>query len=533
MALISLTTILLTLQLALTVTLGASGHLKCTPESFTSNLPPSATLEAVSRVPENGTYGEGPLVDIPHPENATNIPSLCAVTVRVQSSPSSSYRLGLFLPDHYESRFLMIGNGGFGGGIHWFDMAIGPRNGMAALSTDTGHNSSATEADWALNHPEKQIDWGWRAVHGSAELGKDIITAYYGKSPGHSYFMGCSTGGRQGLKEAQNFPETFDGVIIGAPAWWTTHLNPFLTRVGLTNLSPTSPTYISPTLFPIISQHVLFQCDALDGHIDKIISRPDLCHPDFSPLLCSSSSSSSSPCLTQSQITTLQNLYSPPTNIHPGLSPSSEPQFSSLLSNTLSPYGLGYIRDFLLNNPTFSPQDASTLDSLITLADQLNPGNASANYFEGMIDYAKRGGKVLLYHGMADGLVPMDGTILFYTKTVETLDKLGMVPEIDDWMRMFLIPGMQHCFGTPVEVGTNAPWYFEGPFQGFSLKSLPDEQTQDGNVIRQMIQWVEEGNQVDNMVARTWKDSFDPESEGKKVANISKWKGNWESTYDA
>ena len=105
---------------------------------------------------------------------------------------------------------------------------------MASLSTDTGHSATSADTTWARNQPEKKTDWGWRAIHGSTVLGKQLVQAYYGdQALGYSYYSGCSTGGRQGLKELQNFPDSFDGALIGAPAWWTSHLNNYVTQAGL------------------------------------------------------------------------------------------------------------------------------------------------------------------------------------------------------------------------------------------------------------------------------------------------------------
>jgi feruloyl esterase len=97
-------------------------------------------------------------------------------------------------------------------------------NGFAALSTDTGHLSAVFDASWALNKPESIIDWGYHALHEFVVLGKEVTEAYYNCQIQYSYYSGCSTGGRQGLKEVQMFPEDFDGVLTGAPAWWTSHL---------------------------------------------------------------------------------------------------------------------------------------------------------------------------------------------------------------------------------------------------------------------------------------------------------------------
>ena len=181
---------------------------------------PNASVEAVVPVPAGGSYGEG-VADVPYPYNPTGLPELCAVTIKVVSSSSSSYRFGLFLPtaSQWNSRFLAMGNGGFAGGINWLDMGPGPHYGFATISTDLGHSSGITDLTWALNAPEKRSDWGWRALHGSSVLGKELTQGYYGKALDYSYYSGCSTGGRQGLREIQEFPDTFDGALIGAAAW--------------------------------------------------------------------------------------------------------------------------------------------------------------------------------------------------------------------------------------------------------------------------------------------------------------------------
>jgi len=124
------------------------------------------------------------------------------------------------------------GNGGFGGGINWNDMETNALNGFAAVSTDTGHLSISFDASWALNKPESIIDWGYRAMHESVVMGKAITEAYYNSKIKYSYYASCSTGGRQGLKEIQRFPEDFDGVLAGAPAWWTSHLQTWSLEVG-------------------------------------------------------------------------------------------------------------------------------------------------------------------------------------------------------------------------------------------------------------------------------------------------------------
>jgi feruloyl esterase len=164
---------------------------------------------------------------------------------------------------------------------------------------------------FAYNAPGKVTNWGYRALHGSIVLGKVLTRSYYGKELAYSYYSGCSTGGGQGLKEAEMFPDDFDGIVAGAPAWWTTHLQLWNTKVGLYNLPTTAPYHIPSSLFPIIGDALLKQCDPQDGLMDNIISDPT--RYDFRPeaLLCGSNitNSTTSGCLTSPQIDTLYHLY--------------------------------------------------------------------------------------------------------------------------------------------------------------------------------------------------------------------------------
>jgi feruloyl esterase len=157
-------------------------------------------------------------------------------------------------------------------------VAEGVGYGFAAMSTDTGHSSISSDITWALNAPERKVDFGYRAMHGSVTLAKRIVTAHYGSASEFNYFSGCSTGGRQGLKEIQMYPEDFDGVLIGAPAWWTSHLQPWSIQTALYNLPTSAAHHIPASLFPAIGREVLRQCDGQDGVMDDIISDPAGCH---------------------------------------------------------------------------------------------------------------------------------------------------------------------------------------------------------------------------------------------------------------
>ena len=484
----------------------------CNERFFQSRLPRGMSVERVDSLIQGSIYGEG-IIDLAYPALATNLPALCALTIKVTSSPTSSYRFGLFLPDDWNGRFLMVGNGGFGGGINWIDMASGAHYGFATASTDTGHNSISTDVTWAFDAPQKRIDWGWRSIHGSTQQGKASTKAYYGCSVEYSYYSGCSTGGRQGLKEVQIAPDSFDGALIGSAAWDTSHVNNFATQIGSYDLPVTSPGFVSTLGFSAIAEEVIRQCDAADGVLDGIVSAPQLCDFRISALQCGEGSGSglnASFCLTAAQTETIQKIYGDWRSdsgelLYPGLTLSSEDQWYTILGGLEpSSLGVGYQRYFLYNDPTWRWQDFN--DSAVSFAEKHDVSQATAAQYD-VSAFKDKGGKVLMYHGIADGLVPTKGSELYYNRTLE-----AMGPNIDDFFRLFLVPGMQHCAGTVV----NAPWYFAGGSQasviGTDAWSVPGFSDKKHDALLALMAWTEHGSAPDEIVATAWKSTYAPAS---------------------
>lgn len=351
-----------------------------------------------------------------------------------------------------------MGNGGFGGGINWLDMGAGVGYGFATVSTGTGHNSISTDASWALHNPEKKTDWGWRSMHGTVTLGKLLVEAFYETKIAYSYYNGCSTGGRQGLKEVQVSPDSFDGVIVGASAWYVSHLNPWVTKVGTYNLPKNASNRIDISLFPTMAAEVLKQCDDLDGVSDGIVSVPRECTPDYSTISCSKPGANGSACLTFDQIQTAKNVYadyraSTGELLYPGLFPGCENQWYLVLNYTdTSPYGINFIRDFLYDDPSW--YWTSYNDSVVADAVRLNPGNATADEYD-LSPFKAKGGKMIIYHGLADGLVPPQGSELYYEQVAATMTN-GDVGQLQDFFRYFEIPGMGHCWASSATAP--APW---------------------------------------------------------------------------
>lgn len=484
----------------------------CAPSAFEPHLPSGANVAYARDLPDNSTFTV-PQGDIAYPLSPQGLQALCALQVNVSSSPSSAFSFGLFLPHRWNNRFLAVGNGGFAGGINWLDMAAGVGYGFATVSTDTGHNSTSGDISWALNEPEKQIDFGYRAMHESIVLAKQLTEAFYGDQLQYSYYSGCSTGGRQGLKEAQMFPDDFDGVLAGAPAWWTTHLQTWSIKIGLHNLPTTADHHIPPALFPAIGEEVLKQCDPQDGIFDGVIMDPDRC--DFFPeaLLCGPgvTNGTTAGCLTPAQIGTLYNIYNDyvdvnQTFVFPHVALGSESDFPTLMGASVpSTYGYEYPQYMLGLGANWSFWDFDY--SIVQLADQQDPGNCNADDYN-LSPFAAKGGKLITYHGWSDAHIPTGSSTYFYKEVLKTLKPTGI--ELDGFFRHFQVPGMGHCSTTPANM--NAPWYFAGSGQAGSLSarpgsvsSVPGFEDSKHDALLALMEWTERGTAPDNIVATKWR----------------------------
>src|SRR5580704_5810260 len=193
------------------------------------------------------------------------LPDFCRVEGVLQPSSDSHIEFEVWLPAFgWNGKIQGAGNGGFAGSINYSDLAASLLNGYAASSTDTGHKASAIDAGWALGHPEKIVDFGYRAIHETAEKSKAIVHAFYGEDVRHSYFSSCSNGGRQALMEAQRYPADYDGIIAGAPAAAFTHIiASFTWNLQAAEVDPA--TYIPANKYTAIEAAVVAACDARDG----------------------------------------------------------------------------------------------------------------------------------------------------------------------------------------------------------------------------------------------------------------------------
>lgn len=374
------------------------------------------------------------------------------------------------------------------------------------MSTDTGHNSTSDDGKWAYNQPEKVENWGHLAMHGSVVASKDITAAFYGKEISYNYYSGCSTGGRQGLKEAEFYPNDFDGILAGAPAWWTSHLQPWTNKVALYNLPATADYHIPASLFPTIGAEVLKQCDPQDGLKDGIISDPQGCNFRSETLLCASNTTKAN-CLTSPQLDTLQKIYTDSvgdnqTFVFPHLNLGSEAQWFLLQGDKPNNLGPDYIKYFLGLGPDWNFYDYS--EDIQRLADKLQPGNATVGF--DLSAFHAKGGKILSYHGDSDGLIPTGSTPYYYNHVTRTLQPRGV--NIDEFFRFFLVPGMGHCSGTTATM--NAPWYFAGanqaPVLGNTVYGVPGFRDEKHDALLAVMAWVENGTAPEQIIGTKYVD---------------------------
>ena len=382
-----------------------------------------------------------------------NVPAFCRVAGAIKPSEDSDIRFEVWLPaTGWNGKFQGVGNGGFGGVINFGGLADAVQHNYASASTDTGHQGHFTDARWALHHPEKIVDFGYRAVHETAVAAKAIIQHFYGDAPRWSYFNSCSNGGRQALMEAQRYPADYNGIVAGAPANFWTHL---LANAGANILATLNKPedYIPPTKLPAIQAAALAACDTIDRVKDGVIEDPRQCRFDPSVLLCKEAESNT--CLTAPQLAALKKLYAGSTNskgqrVFPGYSPGGEADPAGWLpwitgpapeKSALFAFGTQFFMNMVFDNPDWQFRTFD-IDRDTKAADDKMAGILNSNSPD-LTAFRDRGGKLILYHGWSDAAIPPQNAI-DYVDSVSARMGAGAV---NGFLRLYMVAGMQHCGG--------------------------------------------------------------------------------------
>jgi feruloyl esterase len=385
-----------------------------------------------------------------------NLPRFC----RVIAVTRPAIRFEVWLPlEKWTERFEAVGNGGMAGTIAYGAMAGALRRGNAAASTDTGHVNqpgSGFDASWSLDRPELVVDFAYRALHLTTVHGKRVTAAFYGKAAEHAYYVGCSKGGGQGLMEAQRYPTDFDGIVAGDPAYnWTnlyTGAHLYYSQVMLKD----PESYIQPAKVKLLGDAVNKACDGKDGFADGVVGDPFSCRVDLGELACSAGQDPGT-CFTPKQIESVKRIWAGAKDdqgrvIFPGLLPGGEAGSggwqawvtgSAPRQATHWKAAESFFRYMVMNDEKY---DALSFDYdrehdrkiLEKLAPMLNADNPDLRPF------ARRGGKLILYHGLSDPDISPVNTVNFYQR-MEDVSGMGT----RGFARLFLAPGMQHCGGGP------------------------------------------------------------------------------------
>ena len=394
----------------------------------------------------SGNPGEGALI--------SGLPAFCRVAGRIHPEAGSDIHFEVWMPSAgWDGRLYGVGTGGFAGSIDYMTLGAAIKSGQAAASTDTGHSGNAQDSAWAKGHPERVRDYGWRAIHLTTLAAKKLVTSFYGHASAHSYFVGCSNGGRQGLMEASRFPEDYDGIVAGAPAAVWTDLALSMINAAQAQLAPGAA--IRREQAPLLQDEVLRQCDALDGQVDGLIDDARQCKLDVSKLACGVSNSPQ--CFTAPQLTALKKIYAGPRDASghqltggylpsgsevgtpwpplgwegyiltgPGGQPQGETLVSGLLKDLVqAPFATPATFDFSKDTPRLKAALASDLDAQPTLQ-----------------PFFDHGGKLILWHGWADAAIPPEATLSFHQNILRSS---GL--RAKNSVRLFMVPGVQHCFG--------------------------------------------------------------------------------------
>jgi feruloyl esterase len=435
---------------------------------------PDVTINAASEIaagPFSPTGSKIPLT----------VPTFCRVEATARPTDDSEIKIEVWIPaaEAWNGKFQGVGNGGYQGSISYTAMATALRRGYATASTDTGHTGD--DVIFGKGHPEKVIDFGWRAIHLMTDTAKLVVRNATGRFADKSYFVGCSSGGHQAMSEAQRFPDDYDGIVAGAPAnnrirqtfgfmwsWSATHRadgTPILDQASLAT----------------VTKAVVAACDARDGLKDGLVEDPRKCTFDPATLVCRGSTNGS-PCLTKEQADAVKKVYDGakhPRTGEPiftgwprgseGFGESPIQSWAQYITAPKEASRIGVFRYFLFHDPNWKLTSLD-YDRDFAYAEERIPHLAAVD--PDLSPFKKSGGKLIMYAGWMDPVVPPQDNVAYYEAVAK---KMGGYDKTRDFFRLFVAPGMGHCAGGP------------GPNQFDAIGALE--------------QWVEKGVAPDALIA--------------------------------
>lgn len=456
-------------------------------EAMAGTALPGARILSAARVEAGRFVAPASAGDLA--QRTASMPAFCRIEIRSSPTPDSMIGIEVWLPlKNWNGRLLGTGTGGAGGAIGYgMGMIEGLKRGFAVANTDLG---TAPDVNQLMAHPDRWADFGHRATHEMTIMAKILVRGFYGAHTFRSYFEGCSTGGQQALATAQRYPQDYDGILAGDPGHNRTHSTSyFIWNYQTMNASPASR--LSPAQWSMVTRAVLGSCAGRDGGApgDAFLTDPRLCRFTPEALPACPPAGASDSCLIVPQLTALRRLYQGPVNprtgerLYAGLTPGSEdlplgpqrmtdPGMAAALfvmrwgvGEQIAPMAFDFDHD----------QDA--LDA--RLSSTLNANDSDLNDFRG------QGGKLMIYTGLADPGVPYDDTIAYYDRVTA----MNGGARARDFARLFLIPGMGHCFGGPGVTDVGQPF----------VPDVPADPK--GDALMALVAWTERAEAPDQIIA--------------------------------
>jgi len=486
-----------------------------TCESLAALTLPHATVTAAQSITSGSFTPPGATAAL------TALPPFCRVAVTSTPTTDSHINLEVWIPlgGQWNGKYEQLGCGGFCGSISYSGLAQAVGRGYASAATDDGSQAGGL-GTFALGHPEKIVDFGYRALKETTDKAKAIVAALGGKGPSRSYFNGCSDGGREALQEAQRYPDDFDGIIVGSPANAWTHL--FAGFIyNEQSLLDDPASYIPSSLLPVLSKAAIAQCVKQDGGVatDNFLNDPRDCKFDPGSVQCKAGQDPST-CLSPAQVKAARAIYSGPHDprtgrlIFPGYEPGSEANAANWpawiigasragdLAGTLAAgqalqqfFGNGFYADFVFQNANF---DFRTFNFTTDLAFADNGVGRIVNSINpDLRPFRAHGGKMIHYVGWADSAIAPMNSVNYYEEVRQVLgggragddeDGGGSYRRIQKFYRLFMVPGMAHCGGGD---GPNA-------FGNGANAPVVDA---DHDLLMALDQWVEHGVAPQKIIA--------------------------------
>jgi feruloyl esterase len=395
-----------------------------------------------------------------------NLPAFCRVAGEIRPTADSHVAFEVWLPlEKWNGKFAGVGNGGWAGTISYAGQPIASladqiRRGYAVASTNTGHVGNGGDARFAVGHPERLVDFGWRAVHEMTVAAKSVVQTFYGRAPARAYWIGCSTGGKQALTEAQRFPGDYDGIVAGAPANdWI----PLMTGTAMRTVTAIgdSTRYLPRAALTLVHDAAMKSCDRIDGVEDGVLEDPRRCRFDPAVLQCASGSAPDAKCLTDAQVAAVKRIYAgvddPTTGrkVSPGLEIGSELGWAGWTAPgrpfpiPISFFTWLVFEDSTWDWRTFDLASARDRQAWMTADQKFTPILSAID--PNLRAFRGRGGKLIQYHGWNDQLITPEHSVIYYESVLSFgasgRSKSETLADVQKFYRLFMAPGMGHCGG--------------------------------------------------------------------------------------